>query len=158
MVTQAAMGALALILGVLAITGTAQVWHVYVLAFALGLASVVDNPTRLTFVIEMVGKTDLPNAIALNSATFNGARILGPAVAGLLIAAIGTGPVFLVNAASFVAVLAGLALMREGDLSLAEPVARAKGQLREGLRYVRGRRDLVMVLILVGLVATFGMN
>ncbi|MCW2913956.1 MAG: major facilitator superfamily 1 [Actinomycetia bacterium] len=158
MLTQVAMGALALILGVLAITGTAQVWHVYVLAFGLGLATVVDNPTRQTFVIEMVGKTDLPNAIALNSATFNGARILGPAVAGLLIAAMGTGPVFLVNAASFVAVLASLALMRESDLSLAEPVARAKGQLREGLRYARGRRDLVMVLILVGLVATFGMN
>jgi MFS family permease len=158
MVTQVAMGSLALILGVLVITGTAQVWHVYVLAFALGLATVVDNPTRQTFVIEMVGKTDMPNAIALNSATFNGARILGPAVAGVLIAAIGTGPVFLVNAASFAAVLVGLALMRESDLSLAPPVARAKGQLREGLRYVRSRRDLVMVLILVGFVATFGMN
>ncbi|MGI8330179.1 MFS transporter [Actinomadura scrupuli] len=158
MLTQVTMGSLALILGVLAITGTAQVWHVYVLAFALGLATVIDNPTRQTFVIEMVGRTDLPNAIALNSATFNGARILGPAVAGVLIAAIGTGPVFLVNAASFAAVLAGLALMRDRELNLAEPVARAKGQLREGLRYVRGRRDLVMVLILVGFVATFGMN
>jgi MFS family permease len=158
MLTQAAMGALALILGVLAITGTAQVWHVYVLAFGLGLATVVDNPTRQSFVIEMVGKTDLPNAIALNSATFNGARILGPAVAGVLVAALGTGPVFLVNAASFVAVLTGLALMRESELNLAEPVVRAKGQLREGLRYVRGRRDLVMVLVLAGFVATFGMN
>jgi MFS family permease len=158
MLTQMAMGALALILGVLAITGTAQVWHVYLLAFGLGLATVVDNPTRQTFVIEMVGKTDLPNAIALNSATFNGARIVGPAVAGVLIAVIGTGPVFLVNAASFLAVLVGLALMRERELNLAEPVARARGQLREGLRYVRGRRDLVMVLILVGFVATFGMN
>jgi MFS family permease len=139
-------------------TGSAQLWHVYVLAFGLGLATVVDNPTRQTFVIEMVGKADLPNAIALNSASFNGARVLGPAVAGMLIATIGTAPVFLVNAASFVAVLLGLALMRDGELHTVEPVARAKGQLREGLRYVRGRRDLVMVLLLVGFVATFGMN
>jgi MFS family permease len=158
MFTQVAMAVLALILGVLVITGTAQVWHVYVLAFGLGLATVVDNPTRQTFVVEMVGRRDLPNAIALNSASFNGARVLGPAVAGLLIASIGTGPVFLVNAASFAAVLAGLLLMRTRDLLPTEPVARAKGQLREGLRYVRGRRDLVVVLVLVGFVATFGMN
>nr|WP_241683433.1 MFS transporter [Actinomadura sp. J1-007] len=158
MITQVAMGVLALMLGLLAITGAAQVWHVYVLAFGLGLATVVDNPTRQSFVVEMVGKRDLPNAIALNSATFNGARLLGPAVAGVLIAAIGTGPVFLVNAASFGAVLLGLYAMRESELNGAEPVKRAKGQLREGLRYVRGRRDLVMVLVLVGFVATFGMN
>jgi MFS family permease len=158
MFTQVSMGLLALVLGVLAMTGSAQLWHVYVLAFGLGLATVVDNPTRQTFVIEMVGKADLPNAIALNSASFNGARVLGPAVAGMLIATIGTAPVFLVNAASFVAVLLGLALMRDGELHTVEPVARAKGQLREGLRYVRGRRDLVMVLLLVGFVATFGMN
>ncbi|MFG2006494.1 MFS transporter [Spirillospora sp. NPDC048911] len=158
MITQVSMGALALILGVLAMSGTAHVWHVYVLAFGLGLATVVDNPTRQAFVVEMVGRRDLPNAIALNSATFNGARLVGPALAGLLIAAIGTGPVFLVNAASFGAVLLGLYAMRERDLNVAEPVARAKGQLREGLRYVRGRSDLMLVLALVGFVATFGMN
>jgi MFS family permease len=158
MITQMAMGALALILGVLAITGTAQVWHVYVLAFGLGLATVIDNPTRQTFVVEMVGKEDLPNAIALNSATFNGARVLGPAVAGTLIAVVGTGPVFLINAASFAAVLTGLVLMRTGDLRTRAPVPRTKGQLREGLRYVRGRKDLVMVLIMVGFIASFGMN
>jgi MFS family permease len=158
MITQISMGLLALVLGLLAITGKAQLWHVYVLAFGLGLATVVDNPTRQTFVVEMVGKADLPNAIALNSASFNAARVLGPAVAGLLIAAIGTGPVFLVNAASFVAVLIGLGMMRERDLSPAEIVPRAKGQLREGLRYVRGRKDLIVVLVLVGFVATWGMN
>ncbi len=158
MLTQASMGLLALVLGVLAMTGTAQLWHVYVLAFGLGLATVVDNPTRQTFVVEMVGKNDLPNAIALNAASFNGARVLGPAVAGFLVAALGTGPVFLLNAASFAAVIAGLVLMRERDLRTVAPVPRAKGQLREGLRYVRGRRDLVMVLLLVGFVATFGMN
>jgi MFS family permease len=158
MVTQAVMGVLALVLGLLALTGSAQVWHVYGLAFALGLATVVDNPTRQTFAVEMVGPADLSNAIALNSAIFNMARILGPAVAGVLIAAIGTGPVFLVNAGSFVAVLAGLYLMREDELYTREPVPRAKGQLREGLRYVRQRRDLVMVLIMVLFVAAFGMN
>ncbi|MFI6518573.1 MFS transporter [Spirillospora sp. NPDC050679] len=158
MITQVAMGVLALVLGVLAVTGAARVWHVYALAFGLGLATVVDNPTRQSFVVEMVGRRDLPNAIALNSATFNGARMLGPAVAGVLIAVLGTGPVFLVNAASFGAVLFGLYAMRESELNPSEPVKRAKGQLREGLRYVRGRRDLVMVLVLVGFVATFGMN
>jgi MFS family permease len=152
------MCALALVLGVLAITGNAEVWHVYALAFGLGMATVVDNPTRQSFAVEMVGPGDLSNAIALNSAIFNMARIVGPAVAGVLIAAIGTGPVFLVNAASFGAVLLGLYLMREDDLYLRERVPRAKGQLREGLRYVRERRDLVMLLIIVGFVAAFGMN
>ncbi|MEV5748052.1 MFS transporter [Actinoallomurus sp. NPDC052308] len=158
MVTQAVMGALALVLGLLALTGTAQVWHVYALAFGLGMATVVDNPTRQTFAVEMVGPADLANAIALNSAIFNMARILGPAVAGVLIAAIGTAPVFLVNAGSFGAVLLGLYLMREDELHLKAPVPRAKGQLREGLQYVRQRRDLVMVLTLVLFVAAFGMN
>jgi MFS family permease len=158
MITQAVMGGLALILGVLAITGTAQVWHVYALAFGLGVATVVDNPTRQTFAVEMVGPNDLSNAIALNSAIFNTARIVGPAIAGVLIAAIGTGPVFMVNAASFGAVLVGLYLMREDELYTKTRVPRAKGQLREGLRYVRGRRDLVMLLIIVFFVAAFGMN
>jgi MFS family permease len=158
MITQAVMGVLALVLGILAVTGNAQVWHVYALAFGLGIATVVDNPTRQTFAVEMVGPGDLSNAIALNSAIFNMARIVGPAIAGLLIAAIGTGPVFLVNSASFGAVLLGLYLMREDDLYIKERVPRAKGQLREGLRYVRGRRDLIMVLLVVGFVAAFGMN
>jgi MFS family permease len=158
MITQAVMGALALLLGVLALTGTAQVWHVYTLAFLLGVATVVDNPTRQTFAVEMVGPNDLSNAIALNSAIFNTARIVGPAIAGVLIAAIGTGPVFIVNAISFGAVLLGLYLMREDDLYVRERVPRAKGQLREGLHYVRERRDLVMLLIIVFFVAAFGMN
>jgi MFS family permease len=158
MITQATMGLLALILGLLAVTGNAQVWHVYLLAFGLGLATVVDNPSRQSFVVEMVGRRDLPNAIALNSATFNGARLVGPAVAGVLIALLGTGPVFLLNAASFGAVMFGLYAMRQSELNPSEPVKRAKGQLIEGLRYVRGRRDLVLVLALVGMVATFGMN
>lgn len=158
MVTQTVMGLLALILGMLAVTGSARLWHVYVLAFGLGLATVIDNPTRQTFVIEMVGKADLPNAIALNSAIFNLARVVGPAVAGGVIYVVGTGPAFLLNAASFGAVLLGLALMRQKELLTVDPVPRAKGQLRAGLAYVRGRRDLMMVLMLIGFIAGFGMN
>lgn len=158
MVTQASMGALALILGVLAVTGMVRPWHIYVLAFGLGLATVVDNPTRQSFAIEMVGKDDLQNAIGLNSAVFNLARIAGPAVAGLVIAVIGTSAAFFLNALSYVTVIFSLHLMRESELRPAERVARARGQLREGLAYVRSRTDLMLTLALVFFIATFGMN
>jgi MFS family permease len=158
MVTQALMGGLALLLGVLALTGNVQIWQVYILAFALGLITVVDNPTRQTFVAEMVGRTGMANAIALNSAVFNLARIAGPAVAGLVIAALGTPAAFLVNAASYGAVLVSLKLMRPADLYPAERVPRAKGQLREAMSYVRARPDLLLLLTLIFFVATFGMN
>jgi MFS family permease len=156
--TQACMGALALVLGTLAVTGVVRPWHVYLLAFGLGLATVVDNPTRQSFAIEMVGRDDLSNAIALNSAVFNLARITGPAVAGLLISLVGTPTAFFVNAASYAAVLVGLKMMRPADLRPAELVERAKGQLREGLAYVRSRPDLLMTMALIFFVATFGMN
>ena len=156
--TQTAMGILALILGVLAITGTVRIWQVFALAFGLGLATVVDNPTRQAFVTEMVGRTDMPNAIALNSAIFNLARIAGPAAAGLVIGAVGTPAAFFVNAASYGAVLTGLMLMRPGELHPTVPVPRAKGQLREGLRYVRARPQLLWPMVLIFFVATFGMN
>lgn len=156
--TQAAMAVLALILGVLDVTGVVRVWHVFVLAFGLGLATVVDNPTRQAFVFEMVGKEDLPNAVALNSATFNGARLVGPAIAGLLIKAIGTAPVFFLNALSFIGVIGGLLAMREEELFATERLARAKGQLREALRYVRARPELLLPIVLVGFVGTFGFN
>jgi MFS family permease len=158
MVTQTIMGGLALILGVLAITGTVRIWHVYALAFALGMVTAVDNPTRQTFAVEMVGRADLPNAIALNSAVFNLARIAGPAIAGLVISAVGTPAAFLVNAASYVAVLVSLKLMRQSELRPAERVRRARGQLREGLTYVRARSALWMPMLLIFFVATFGMN
>jgi MFS family permease len=157
-VTQAAMGALALILGVLALTGVVAVWQVYLLAFALGMVAVVDNPTRQTFVAEMVGRDGMANAIALNSATFNLARITGPAVAGLVITVVGTPAAFLVNAASFGAVLVSLKLMRPSELHPMERAPRARGQLREALGYVRARPDLSLTLALVFFVATFGMN
>jgi MFS family permease len=158
MVTQATMGALALILGVLALTHTVEIWQVYALAFGLGLASVVDNPTRQAFATEMVGRDGLANAIALNSAVFNLARIAGPAVAGLVISLLGTPAAFCVNAASYGAVLISLQLMRPSELHVAARLPRAKGQLREALRYVKQRPALWMTLVLVFFVATFGMN
>ena len=158
MITQAIAGGLALILGVLALTGTVQIWHVYALAFALGMVTVVDNPTRQTFAVEMVGRADMPNAIALNSAVFNLGRIAGPAAAGLVISAVGTPAAFLVNAASYAAVIVGLKLMRPAELNPARRTPRAKGQLRETLAYVRARPSLWSLMVLVFFVATFGMN
>jgi len=157
-VTQAAAGGLALILGLLAVTGAVRPWHIYLLAFGLGLATVVDNPTRQSFAIEMVGGADLQNAIALNSAVFNLARIAGPAVAGVVISLVGISAAFFVNATSYLTVIISLHLMRESELRPAERVARAKGQLREGLAYVRSRPDLLMTMVLVFFIATFGMN
>ena len=158
MVTQSAMGGLALILGILALTGSVQIWHVYLLAFLLGMVTVVDNPTRQAFAVEMVGRNGMANAIALNSAVFNLARIAGPAVAGLVISALGTPAAFLVNAASYGAVLIGLGLMRPAELHASQQVQRARGQLREAISYVRSRPDLSIPLILIFFVATFGMN
>jgi MFS family permease len=158
LITQAVMGMLALILGILALTGVVAVWQVYLLAFALGMVAVVDNPARQTFVAEMVGSEGMANAIALNSATFNLARIAGPAAAGLVIAAIGTPAAFLVNAASYGAVLVGLKLMRESELRPLARAPKARGQLVETFSYVRARPDLWLTLVLVFFVATFGMN
>jgi MFS family permease len=158
LITQSVMGALALVLGVLGLTGVVTVWQVYLLAFSLGLVAVVDNPARQTFVAEMVGRDGMANAIGLNSAIFNLARIAGPAVAGLTISAVGTSAAFLINAASYVAVLAGLKLMRPAELHPVAPVPRARGQLREALAYVRERPALWLTLALVFFVATFGMN
>jgi MFS family permease len=158
MVTQTAMGGLALILGILAMTGTVRIWHVYLLAFGLGLATVVDNPTRQAFAVEMVGKNGMANAIALNSAVFNLARIAGPAIAGLVIAAVGTPAAFLVNAGSYGAVLISLKLMRPEELHPARRPKRGPGQLREALSYVRARPALWMPMILIFFVSTFGMN
>ncbi|MDQ6874897.1 MAG: MFS transporter [Actinomycetota bacterium] len=158
LITQSTMGVQALLLGVLAITHVATVGHVFALAFVLGLVTAFDNPARQSFVVEIVGKDDLPNAVGLNSATFHAARVVGPALAGLLINLVGTGPVFLLNGVSYLAVLAGLYSMREAELRPSEPLERGRGQLMEGLRYVRGRRDLLLPIVIVGFVGTFGMN
>ena len=156
--TQTAMGICGLIVGLLVITGVAQLWHVYLAALALGFAAAIDGPARQAFVSELVGPDKLSNAVALNSASFNSARLTGPAIAGVLIAWIGTGPVFLLNAASFVAVIASLCRVKASELEPATPVARGKHQLAEGLRYVRQRPDLVLILLMVGLLGAFGMN
>ena len=158
MVTQAAMGGLALLLGALALTGSVRIWEVYLLAFALGMVTVVDNPTRQAFAVEMVGADGMANAIALNSAVFNLARIAGPAIAGLVIGLVGTPAAFLINAASYGAVLIGLKLMRPDELHPARRTPRGGGQLREALSYVRAQPGLWMPLILLFFVSTFGMN
>jgi MFS family permease len=156
--TQAAMGALAFALGLLTITGLVQLWHVYALAFCLGCATALDSPARQTFVAELVGEADLANAVALNSTSFNAARMIGPAIAGGLIAAVGSGWVFLINAASFVAVLASLALLRTGELHAQIRALRTPGSFVEGFRYVWQRPDVNAILLMLFLIGTFGLN
>jgi len=158
LVTQTGLAVLALVLGLLDVTGVVQYWHVLVLATLLGLTSSIDTPVRQSFVIEMVGQQDLTNAVAINSTIFNSGRIIGPALAGVLITAVGTGWAFIANATSSIAVLAGLVLMRTEELHPAPAVVRARGQLREGLRYVRRRRDLVLTMVLIFVFGTFGLN
>ncbi|MEZ0093958.1 MFS transporter [Streptacidiphilus sp. EB129] len=156
--TQAAMGLLAAGLAALTLSGHVQVWHIYAFAFLLGMVTVVDNPTRQTFVVEMVGKKDLGNAVSLNAANFQTARLIGPAVAGGLMAAVGSGYAFAVNAVSFGAVILGLLAMRGAELHRTPRLPREKGQLRAGLHYVAGRPDLVWPIVLVGFIGTFGFN
>jgi MFS family permease len=158
LMTQTAMGLVGLVLGVLVVTGAAQLWHAYALALALGVAAAVDAPARQAFVSEMVPREDLSNAVGLNSASFHAARIVGPGLAGLLIAWVGTGPVFLINAVTFAGTLFSLTHMRVAELTPAPRADRGKGQLREGLRYVRGRPDILLIMVIVGLVGTFGLN
>jgi MFS family permease len=156
-ITQSALALTSLLTGVLVVTGAVQLWHIYVLAFAQGIATALDNPTRQTFVSEMVPHESLSNAVGLNSASFNGARLIGPGVAGVVIAAVGTGPAFFLNTLSFVAVLLALSRIRPRELNPA-PRQRGKGQIREGLRYVSGRPDIVLIMALVFVLGTFGMN
>ncbi|MET7610281.1 MFS transporter [Streptomyces seoulensis] len=156
--TQSAMALTGLALAALTLSGHVQVWHVYVAAFAVGLATVVDNPARQSFVSEMVGPGQLQNAVSLNSANFQSARLVGPAVAGLMITGVGTGWAFLANGLSFVAPIGGLLLMRTRELHAVDRAPRGKGQLREGLRHVAGRPELIWPIVLVGFIGTFGFN
>jgi len=162
-VTQLMMAAPAVVLGLLAVTGTASAWHVYVLAFCFGIGTAFDGPARQSFVVEMVGTDDLANAVGLNSASFNSARIIGPAAAGLLIAAFGsgveaTGWAILLNAASYLAVLTSLRSLDGSRLQPATPTPQGRGAVREGIQYVRSRPDLLLLFATVFVVGTFGMN
>ncbi|HLS50075.1 MAG TPA: MFS transporter [Actinomycetaceae bacterium] len=158
MFTQGIQGLLALGLGVLVLSGTAELWHVYIFALLLGIATALDAPVRQIFVAEMVPATSLPNAVGLNSASFNAARLIGPGTAGLLIALVGPGWAFIINAVSFGATIFSLTLMRTHELHDLPHTTRGKGQLREGLRYAMGRSDLLMLFLVVGVVSAFGLN
>lgn len=155
LVTQVVAMLLAAVLAALTLSGAVQVWHVIVLAGLLGTVNAFDAPARQAFTVEMVGREDLLNAIALNSSVFNGARTVGPAVAGVVVAAIGEGPAFLLNALSFVAVIAGLLLMRLPPFTAPEGGRRGQ-QLREGLAYIAREPRVLALLTQVGAVSLFG--
>lgn len=156
--TQLAQALLALALGLIIVFGVAELWMVYLLALGLGIASAVDVPARQIFVGELVGTTDLPNAVALNAASFNAARLIGPAVAGLLTVLVGAGWVILLNVISFAAMLATLALLRGDRLHSMSKAGQGRGQLRQGIRYVTRRADLVVVYTMIFLLGAFGFN
>jgi MFS family permease len=158
MITQSASGALGAGLGLLVLSGNAELVHVYAFALALGIVTAFDAPVRQTFVGDLVPRTQLSNAVGLNAASFNAARLIGPGAAGLLIAAVGTGWVFVINGATFAATLLGLALMRSAEFHAQERAPRSPGQAIDGLRYVRARRDLMVIFVVVSVVSTFGLN
>jgi MFS family permease len=158
LVTQSWLALCAASLGVLAITGLAETWHVYVIAFLFGLGTAFDNPARQSFVYELVGPERLPNAIGLNSATFHAARIVGPAMAGFVIAGFGTGWAILSNAVTYLAFIAALRLLDPWRLLVEPRMERRRGQIREGFAYVRQHRQILLALGVALSVGTFGMN
>ncbi|MGI8651903.1 MAG: MFS transporter [Geodermatophilaceae bacterium] len=160
MLTQATMGLAALVLGLLVVTDRVALWHVFVIAGALGVAAAMDMPILQSFVSEIVGTDNLANAVSLNSAIFNAARLIGPAIAGLMIAVAGddTGPVFLLNAGTYVVTILALRFMRTADLSPSPEVPRGRGQLRAALTYVNRHSDIKAAMVLVFVVGTFGLN
>jgi MFS family permease len=158
LITQTVMGALALGLGVLTLAGLVQLWHVYLFALLLGCVTAFDSPARQTFVSELVGEKDLSNAVALNSTSFNAGRMIGPAVAGVLIASVGTGWVFVTNAVSFAAVLCSLSILRVDELHLRLKAHRSRSSFVDGFRYVSKRPDLKALLLMLFLIGTFGLN
>jgi MFS family permease len=158
MLTQASMGVLATALGILTISGYVRLWHVYAFAFVFGAAAALDAPVRQTFVGELVGDEHLSNAVALNSTSFFVAQMIGPAVAGLVIAKVGNGWAFLLNGLSFGAVLLSMALLRVRELRTSVRASRESGGFIEGLRYVWARPDLRSILVMLFLIGTFGFN
>ncbi|PRB42731.1 MFS transporter [Arthrobacter sp. MYb23] len=158
LITLVAMALLSTGLGVLVLLGVAELWHVYLFALMLGIVTAVDAPVRQTFVSELVTDDYLPNAVALNSASFNVARMIGPAVSGVLTVVVGPGWVFLINTLSFVAMLWALKLIPASSLRIQPRAAAGKGRIREGLRYVKNRPDIQVVLVAIFIVGTFGLN
>jgi MFS family permease len=162
--TQGFAALLSLTMAILVFTGAIAVWHVIVVAFLLGVRNAFDLPARQSFAVEMVGRDDVGNAVALNSAMFNGARVIGPAVAGITIGAVGVAAAFFIDAISYLAVIGALLAMREPDLHTRPGIGRlttvgaALENLREGLSYVRRTRPVILSILTVGLVSTFGMN
>ncbi len=157
-VTQSVAGVLALVLGLLTALHVVHLWEVFMLAGFLGFVNLVDNPARQTFVLEMVDRDDLPNAVSLNSVVMNSARVIGPAIGGVLIAFVGLAVCFEVNAASYLAVIIGLSLMHSSELHRSTPVPRARGQLRAGFRHVWSTPGLRDPLLLVAVVGTLAYN
>jgi len=153
-ITQSVSGVLALILGVLMATGLVKVWMVYILAFCLGMVTVFDNPTRQTFVMELVGADHIRNAVTLYSMLINLARIIGPAIAAALIAAFGLAPCFFINGFSYIAVVIMLGMMHPEELITSPPAPRAKGQLLEGIRYVISTPILGTTLLMMAIIGT----
>jgi MFS family permease len=156
--TQASLGALALGLGILTVTGFVQLWHVYIFAFLLGCVTAFDTPARQSFVSELVAETHLPNAVALNSASFNVARMIGPAIAGALIAYIGCGWLFIMNAASYVGVILSLTFLRVSELHTSIRAEPGSQKLLDGFRYVWQRPEMTAILSMLFLIGTFGIN
>jgi MFS family permease len=156
--TQSTAGLLALILGLLVSTGAVRLWMVFALALTLGIVNAIDNPARQSFVSEMVDRSRVTNAVSLNSVLANGTRVVGPAAAGFLIAGVGIGLCFLINAASYIAVVVGLLLMRSHELYENNRAERRPGQLREGFRYVKRRPELWLPLMLMVVVGALAYN
>lgn len=152
--TQSISGILALILGVLVATGMVRLWMVYILSFCLGMVTVVDNPTRQSFYIEMVGPEHLRNAVTLYSTLINLARIIGPAIAGALIAGVGMAPCFIINGVSYVAVVIMLSMMHPNELHTTPPAPRAKGQIKEGFKYVFSSPIIASILLMMAIIGT----
>ncbi len=158
MITQAAMGALGVGLGVLTVTGVLQLWMMFLFALGLGIASAFDAPVRQTFVGSLVPQNMLSNAVGLNATSFNVARLIGPAVAGLLTAAVGAGWVFLINAVTFAATMVALVKLRKSEMRPRKVVPKRRGQIRDGFRYLRSRSDLRVIFVIVFLMGTLGLN
>lgn len=156
--TQAGIGLVSLIIGIVVVTGTGELWHQYALAFVSGTISAFDTPARQAFVGELVPRDKMANAVALNATAFHAARLIGPASAGLFIEWWGVGPVFLIDAGMFAAPVIALALMRADRFYPRTLAPRARGQLRESLAYVRGRTDIRIILVLIFVVSALGMN